>query len=385
MITKEELFPELEFRAYLNHAAMTPVHARALSAMNGMMRAFAKRGVGAWGEGAACRNRVREKLGTLIGASAKDIGLTQNTSQGIFIVANEFPWEPGDRLVLLEGEFPGNIAPWLSATQRFKLKPIWITPKDLSTQNQRFQEAMSLKPRLLAVSWVQYQSGWTQSLKALSKLRETHGIAVCLDAIQGCGALQMNLRENPLDFVTCGGHKWLMAPEGTGFVYVHPSQMERMRPVLSGWLSLEDPVSFLFRGEGWVDYQKPVRKEASRFEMASLNHIGYAGMEAALSLLLEQGPSVIESEVKRLASLCRVGLQQLGLPVQFERCDAGIVSFKLEKRELSRYYRSLNRAGVAVGIPDGFVRISPHFYNSSADIDVVLDQMHHLSKGKSAS
>ncbi len=375
---KGELFPDLQFEAYLNHASVSPLNARAAAAMNRMMRRYAQAGVMAWGDSVACRDRLREKLATLTGADAGDIGLVSNTSQGLQIAAQEYPWREGDRLILLRGEFPGNIVPWLQAAKRFRLQPIWLDPDDLANRTAAFEAAMAQKPRLIAVSWVQYQTGAVQPLAQLSALRADYGVHICVDAIQGLGPLTLDLAKTPVDFICGGGHKWLMSPEGTGWLYIHPDRIGEMNPTLAGWLSQENPIDFLVDGEGLVDYEKPMRREANRVEGATMNSFGFAGMEASVDLFLELGPAWVAQSVARLADLCRQGLRELGAAPFTRRADAGIVSFKPPPGEIRRFARSLATRGVIVATPDGWLRVSPHFYNRERDIELLLDGVQSL-------
>ncbi len=375
---KTELFPNLEYKAYINHASISPLNIRASAAMNALMDRFARVGLNAWKEGAACRKRVREKIGKLIGCSGYHIGLTQNTSHGLVLVANEFPWREGDSLVLLEGEFPGNVAPWLAAARRHSLRVIWLKPLDLLQETAAFKAAMAQKPRLMAVSWVQYQTGYVTPLSLLSRLRDDFNIKICADVIQGLGPLTMNLEDTPLDFVVSGGHKWLLSPEGTGFVYIHPKIMKTMEPALVSWLSQEDPVSFLTRGGGFVDYQKPFRADAQRVEMGTMNNFGYAGMEASLDLYHEVGPAEVSRLILERAGQCRDGLQSLGVETVGKSPYSGNVSFKLKSEALVEAARYLDDKGIGVSTPDGHLRVSAHFFNSEKDIQLYLDEIRNL-------
>ena len=382
---KRALFPHLDYRAYLNHAAISPLNQRAEGAMQRLMRSYAAKGARAWSDATDCRTRLREKLARLIGTEPEHVGLTTNTSHGILLVANEFPWRHGDRLVLFRGEFPGNVVPWLVAAKRHDLEIIWLDLEDMAQQNERFLDAMALRPRLMALSWVQFQTGWTQPLEELSRLRRLHGFHVCLDAIQGLGPLRMDLRETPLDFVVCGGHKWLMAPEGTAFMYIHPDRMAEMEPLWVSWISQEDPFSFLFQGAGHIDYQKPMRGEANRVEMATMNSIGYAGMEASLDMFFEIGLDTLSKTIGTLADLCRTGLRALGLEPLSERALAGIVSLPMaDSEQLKRVAGALDTAGIMVATPDGHLRAAPHFYNDPQDISLYLTVLEEQLKAGNA-
>ena len=127
-------------------------------------------------------------------------------------IAEEYPWEKGDRIVLIKGEFPTNVVPWLNAAKRNDVAVDWVELEDVLEESPAFKAAVTAKTRLLAVSWVQFQTGKITPLAHLSHLRAKYNLHICVDAIQGLGPLRMNLAETPLDFVVTGGHKWLMSP-----------------------------------------------------------------------------------------------------------------------------------------------------------------------------
>lgn len=377
---KQSLFPDLAFQTYLNHSAISPLNVRCRAAMTEVMTLYGTQGVKAWGPGNERRIKARQHLGQLIGASDTDIALVGNTSQGLSLVACEYPWEEGDSLVLFRGEFPGNVLPWTYAAQRFGLNVLWLDLEDLATRNQKFQGVMAQKPRLMSISWVQYQTGVTQSLAELSELRKTYNLHICLDAIQGLGPLTMDLRDTPLDFVACGAHKWMLSPEGTAFLYVNPEIMPEMRPLQVSWISQSDAASFLFRGAGYVDYEMGLKKSPRRYEMGTMNAVGLAGLEATLAMMLEVGPEEISRKACSLAQYCREGLQELGMPVITKGAHAGNVCIPLPTEKLLACMGAADEADVIISTPDGHLRVAPHFYNDRDDIDRVLSVLKDVTK-----
>jgi selenocysteine lyase/cysteine desulfurase len=365
----------LEAAAYLNHAAISPLNARATAAIARTAQRFAAEGLKAWTEGNEIRTRLRGHIATLIGCAPIDIALTGNTSQGMVWVANEYPWQRGDGLVLVRGEFPGNVVPWLAVARRFELQVHWLDLADLAEETPHFHEVMERRPRLMAISWVQYQTGYTQPLEDLSALRQRYGIHICLDAIQGLGPRRLDLGRTPFDFVVCGGHKWLLSPEGTGFLYVHPERMPAMEPTVVGWISQADAASFLFKGAGFVDYEGPLKSGPSRYEFATMNTLGYAGMEASLALLIEVGPAHVEKTVLQRAEKCRAALCDMGYSVCLEHADSGNVCLPMPAPRLLAFARALDERGISVATPDGHLRAAPHFYNDDHEIDLFLEAM----------
>jgi len=373
---RQTYFPDLEVPAYLNHAAIAPLNRRSREAMVAMADRYAREGVAAWSAGNAARERLRGRLAELIGVADQTIGLVSNTSHGLCLVALEFPWREGDSLVLIEGEFPGNIAPWLNAARRFSLEVLWLTLDDLLGETDAFRRVMAKRPRLLAVSWVQFQTGRAVPLARLAELRERFGVQVCVDGIQGLGPLTADLTETPVDYFVSGAHKWLLATEGAGFIHVHPERMPELIPTVGSWLSLEDPVRFLFEGAGLMDYARPNRIEPSRYEMGTMNAPGFVAMNESIGLLLEVGPAEVSRLVGEHAAYLREGLAGLG--IRAVSADAGIVSFPLPSQALRDAVAALTARGISIASPDGHLRAAPHFYNTRTELDLFLEGVAQL-------
>jgi len=375
---RKTYYPELKTQTYLNHAAVSPLSAQAQKAMQFLIQRYVEEGSKAWTEGFGYRTAARENIAKLISVDASSVGMTQNTSTGLMMVAQEFPWNKGDGLVLLEGEFPGNIVPWLVAARQHQLEVHWLRPEDIATGSARLLQVMQKKPRLMALSWVQYQTGFTLSLARLSQLRSDYPLQICLDGIQGIGALPMDLQETPLDYVVCGGHKWLLGPEGTGFIHIHPGRMGSMTPSMVSWLSQEDPISFLFKGPGWVDYDKAFRAEASRIEGASMSNVLFAGMAESTAIFHQVGKDQVSKRVLYLAEFAREGLRSRKIPFADNQSKAGIVSIPFTAEVLARHIKAFQEEDIAVGSPDGHLRIAPHFHNNEEDIERALYLLERL-------
>lgn len=362
---------QLDFDIYVNHASISPINDRSAEAMQSLMTRYRKIGASAWVDGRDARDRVRGKLAQLINCRGEDIGLTTNTSSGITAVAMEFPWKRGDRILLFEEEFPANVLPWKTAAAIYDLDILYLKIEDLINHTPRFTEIMNQGVAMLAVSWVQFQSGKTIDLSALSALRERYETAVCVDAIQGLGALCLDLQATPLDFVVAGGHKWLLGPEGCGFYYADPKRFAAQRPIMVGWLSKEDAVSFLFRGAGHLNYDDPYKDRPARIESASLGPLPFVGWEKSLDIILEVGAEKVSERVIALAEQARVGLRELGLKPA-EHAQAGIAAAPMEAEPLMSIFRTLQEKGIALAIPDGHLRIAAHFWNEPDQIDRVI-------------
>lgn len=376
------LFPQLEARVYLNHGAISPPSAAVHAAVLKTVDLYAHKGLGAWATLREQREGLRQRLADLIGAaSAADIGFVPSTTQGVISVAQSIPWRAGDRVLCFAGEFPTNVTPWQRAAETFGLE-VELLPLDAFAR----PEGADLSPleaelkrgaRLVAVSAVQFQTGLRMPLEAIGALCRQYGAELAVDAIQAVGVVPMDVQAAGVDYLACGSHKWLMAMEGCGFVYINPARVGAIVPRLAGWLSHEEPIRFLLEGEGHLRYDRPIRREANYLEVGALNVAGFASLDASLALIEQLGVERIFAHVTAYLDALELGLMARGfrsrrLPDAARR--SGILSVRAPEgsRELD-IAEALNAAGVLVTAPDGNLRLSPHWPNALSEVDVVLE------------
>ena len=154
----------------------------------------------------------------LIHADASDIGFVANTTSGIQTVAWSIDWRPGDRILLFDGEFPTNISPWQAVSEEFKGRLAWVSVRDCPDAHiflDRAEQQLKQGVRLVAISAVQFQTGWRAPLEELGKLCNQYGALLFVDAIQALGVIPFDVEELNIDALACGAHKWLMGIEGT--------------------------------------------------------------------------------------------------------------------------------------------------------------------------
>ena len=375
------LFPDLEARVYLNHAAISPPSRPVIDAAARVLASYAARGAGAFPTWMDQRKRLKEKLATLIGARAEDLGLVQSTTRGVNDVALCFPWLAGERVVCFEGEFPANVTPWQRAAALFDLEVALLPIADFSADEgramARLEHELVRGARLVAVSAVEFQTGLRTPLAELAALCHRHGAELFVDGVQACGATPVDVGATGVDYLACGGHKWMMAVEGTGFLYVRPDRVAALRPSVAGWLSHEDGVGFLFEGPGRLRYDRPVRAKADLVEGGNLNAIGFAAMEASLDLILSLGVDAIHAHANAILdalepALVARGFTSLRSPDRARR-SAILGVLPPDGVSVVALAREVNALGVACSTPDGVLRFSPHWPNATAEVPIVID------------
>lgn len=387
------LFPDLADRAFLNHGAISPPSLAVREAVAAVVDDYAHRGTWAHMPWKERRERLRALLAALVGAQPTDIALMPNTTRGVVDVALCFPWEPGDRIVVFEGEFPTNVTPWQRAAVLFGLEVVMLPLADYADDDgpglARLESALRKGVRLVAVSAVQFQTGLRMPIEAMTALAHRHGAEIFVDAAQACPVVPLDAAAIGVDYLTCAGHKWLMGLEGTGFLYVHPDRVAALRPHVAGWLSHEDPASFLFGGPGLLRYDRPIRARADFLESGGVNVVGLAALEASVSLLWQVFERDGRDAIWRHANAYLDRLERGFLERGFESLRAReparrscILGLRPPKDvALQVLFAYLRDHGVACTMPDGVLRFAPHWPNHVDEIPFVLDVVDAALRG----
>jgi len=366
-----KLFPVTRHYAYLNHASISPLSTRVALAMAQVVVDFREHGgmnEERWMEQV---EEVRKLVARLINARPEEIALTPNTSHGLIIVANGLDWQEEDNIVTAETEFPANVYPWVHL-KRLGVETRFAPAREGRILVEDVAGMMDERTRLVALSFVEFGTGYRNDLAAIGELCRKRGVLFSVDAIQGLGALPLDVRTCRVDFLSAGGPKWLMGPEGTGIFYCREELIERLTPALIGWRSVVDR-------DDYYRYDSPLLPDARRFEPGTRNIPGLVGLGASLETLLEVGIPRIEEQVLALTDHLIEGLEARGYEVAtpHERREerSGIVAFQHKEHPVDGLYRRLMEADVVVSLRGGTIRVSPHFYNVEEELDRLLEAL----------
>ncbi|MBF6611766.1 MAG: aminotransferase class V-fold PLP-dependent enzyme [Chloroflexi bacterium] len=360
------LFPVTEEYAYLNHAACSPLPRPGTDALARYWGEQGTKGVLSEPEYFPVVDYAREKMARLIGADSYEVGWVQNTASAMNLVANGLTWQRGDNVVTVQGEFPANVYPWLGLSGQ-GVETRFVQPRGNRIFVDDIAAALDSHTRLLTISFVEFSTGFRNNLYLLGQLCRERGILFNVDAIQGIGALRLNVHDAGIHFLGAGAHKWLLGPQGVGVIYVRHDMLERLRPLTSSWYSVADRHDYLAYGQPWVD-------AASRIEGSTHNVSGLVAFDAVLGLILEAGPGFIEERVLHLAGRLIDGLLSRGYDVVSSTHPderSGVVCFRAKGDPAAIYARAVVEKMV-IAVRVGVVRVSPHFYNSEEEIDRFL-------------
>jgi cysteine desulfurase/selenocysteine lyase len=377
--SREGWFEALRPFAYLNHAAIAPHSAPVRAAVLGCLDAYAAEGIGAFGGVLTRRSALRGRLAALLGAQPDEVAFVPNTTAGVITVAQSIAWQPGDRVVLFRGEFPANTTPWQQVAKQHGLELVWLDLEDFDPSDDQglavLDAALARGVRLVAVSAVQFRSGLRMPLEAMAQRCHARGAELFVDAIQGLGASPLHVGMG-FDYLASGGHKWLLAAEGAGLLYVRRERMPALTPHLAGWLGREHAADFLTRGPGHLDYDVPLRTDAEVFEPGTLNVLGYEALGVGIVPAEQLGVDAIHAHVNAYLDALEPALVALGFTslraAEPERRSTLFSALPPVGVDPVRLQAALGARGVICAIPDGVLRFSPHFHNHVDEVPGVL-------------
>src|SRR5580704_1064829 len=293
-------FPVREHLIYLNHAAVAPLCKPAADAMKHLADDCMLNGSRHYKDWMDTYEGLRVAASRLIGADSSEIALVKNTSEGIATVAMGLDWKPGDRMVAFLEEFPANYYPW----KRLEEKGIAVTWLSVTDDLEKIADA-ARGARLLAISFVQFLSGYRAPIQAIGEICHANGCIFLVDAIQGLGAFPLDVKTCHIDALAADGHKWLLGPEGCGILYINRGLQDRIEPAEFGWTNVA----------GYNDYASrdmALRQDAGRYECGTLNTIGCFGLRASIELLLEVGIGKIAPLIQNLGDRIAAGVLSKG-------------------------------------------------------------------------
>ncbi|QDT37621.1 putative cysteine desulfurase [Stratiformator vulcanicus] len=354
--------PVAERWAYFNHAAVAPLPSPTRGAMTEYVNDFCENGTADWPRWRKNVEKVRTLAAEMIGAEPSEIAFIRSTTEGIGLVAEGFPWQPGDNVVVPRSEFPSNLHPWRNLKSRgVEVRIIGdgcegIDPTEIDA-------ACDARTRIVSCSWVGYLTGWRCDVAALCEIAHQHAALFFLDAIQGLGVLPLDVKDIPIDFLAADGHKWMLGPEGAGVMYVREENLERLRPLLVGWNSVTNAAQF--------DHDTfDLKPNAGRYEGGTYNMVGAAGLAASLELLSAVGPHRSAKRLREITDLLAEQLRSIGARIASDRSEkhwSGIVAADLPGIDKSIVLGEAADAGIQLSVRGGNLRLSPHIYSTPAD------------------
>jgi selenocysteine lyase/cysteine desulfurase len=357
-------FPVTQHWAFLDHAAVAPLPSGAVAALHEYAADLASHGIAAYARWANRITQVRAWAGQLLNTAPTNIAFTKNTTEGIGWVAEGVPWQPGDNVVLAAEEYPSNQYPWLNLHAR-GVSVRAVPSRGNTVAIDDVFAACDARTRLVSLSFVEFASGYRNDLDAIGQFCRERGLYFFVDAIQGLGVIPLDVQQTPIDFLSADGHKWLLGPEGAGLFYIRPELVEVLHPVGVGWNSVVDCYNF-----GTINFT--LKPHAGRWEGGAYNVPGITAFGASLEWLLSLGIAKVRDRIAHLTDHLCMTAERAGLTVFSQRSPAaqsGIVALEVPGADPHALQKRCRQAGIIVNVRNGRIRLSPHVYNTTEELD----------------
>lgn len=363
-------FPYLEKDIiYFNHASTGPLTTHVKKTIDRLLDDKNNGLIDNYNELLQITGETKQMLGNLLNTESSGIAFTENTSIGLNILAQGIKWEKDDRIILNDVEFPANVYPFLNL-QKKGVEIDFVKSKSGVVTAEDIIEAIKPNTKLISVSYIQFLSGYRIDLEKLGQACKERGIIFSVDAIQGLGAINIDVEKSCVDFISCGTQKWLLGLQGMAFIYANEYLRGKMDTTFAGWLSVEDAWNLL-------DYDLKLKRTANKFQPGTLNTLGIYALNASLKLFNEFGFENVEEQVLANSNYFIKQLIEIGFDPVLKGYDekylSGIVSVKEEGvDEIFDYLTSKN---IIAAVREGYLRFAHHFYNTRKEIDKVVAEL----------
>lgn len=362
-----QLFPFIKNGIiYFNHASTAPVSAAVRERVSDLLKEKSETKIDDYLSFLKVYEETKLLLGQMINSEPDRIAFLDNTSNGLNILATGIDWKNGDRILLNDIEFPANVYPFLNLG-RYGVKVDFVKSKNGIVSAEDIIADVKPQTKLISVSFVQFLSGYKIDLEKLGSFCRENNIILSVDGIQGIGALDFDVKKFKIDFLSCGTQKWLFGAQGLAFIYLTEELQKKLKPAYVGWLSVEDAWNIL-------DYKMELKKSANAFQGGTLNSLGIYIFNTSLKMLKDFGYNRIEERVIANTKYLRKQLNGIGIDCLIDEVEekyfSGITSFKTDNTEA--LYKHLEDEKIVCSLREGYIRLSPHFYNTFEDIDRVI-------------
>jgi L-cysteine/cystine lyase len=364
-------FPLTNSRVYLNNGTFGPSPSVVLEAITNSLAII--NASGEYGH----TDHARETLADFVGAKVSEISLTHNTTEGINIVCWGLPLKRGDEVIISLHEHVGNALPWLNRAKLdgIVLKP--FQPADTAEENLTLIKALvTQKTKVIAIPHITCTTGLVFPIKEISEMARAKGIFTAIDGAHGSGTFDLNMQDLGCDFYATSCHKWMLGPNGSGFLYIREEQLDNLQAKQVG----------AYSDTGWDMFSNPpeikgYNPTAHRFDYGSQSKSLYEGAAASADFHINVGKNKVENRVRELNNYLFDGLREMQshltiLTPEEEQSRICMVTFKPLNYEYKTFANKISKTGFRIRqVPESnlnAIRISTHIYNSTNEIDRFL-------------
>lgn len=355
-------FPILHRKTYLNSCSLGALSHRATAYLEDFQELWRELGASAWyGPWWETIEDLRGRVARFLGTHPAQLALLPSTSAALSVIAESVEYERRNRVICTELDFPTLAYQW-SAKPNVEL--VVLKSEDgIQVELQKFADAVDDRTAFLATSHVFYTTGYVQDLDALAEIAHRAGTYILVDGYQGAGQVPVDLGASEVDFYTAGPLKWLCGGPGLSYLYVREELIHKLQPRITSWFAAKD--QFDFNLEHFVRHD-----DARRFELGTpalpTIHTALGGQE----IIDEIGIDAIYERNRMLTAhlitqALKSGLKLTTAPNPDDRSAIVMIRHADPPEAVAR----LTERGIIVDHRPGHVRVSPHFYNTTDEID----------------
>lgn len=363
-------FPYLKTgKKYFNHAAISPLPSTVNEKIYEYFQIRSETEIEPYFLTLAQATSAKDKLANLLNVNSNQLAWSPNVSSSLNILAQGLKWKSGDEIILNNIEFPSNIYPFLNLKKE-GVAILFAEAEKGIVDLPQIEKLISPRTKLISISMVQFLTGYRADLISLGNICKKKGIIFCVDGIQGVGAIKINIDECNIDFFTGGTHKWMMGLQGLGYFYISEELMNRIDQKHVGWTSVKNTWNLL-------DYKLDLLESADRYQLGTLPRVAIIALDASLNFFEKFGFYNIERQIIDNSLYLAELISEKGYKPLVENFSkkniAGIVSFSSSNAKM--IIDKLEKNNTICTTREGVIRVSPHFYNTKAELDDLVAEI----------
>jgi selenocysteine lyase/cysteine desulfurase len=386
MKLKDE-FPLTRDKIYFNTAAIGAMPASTIQTVEDYTQDLLKvmRGEGdvmagpeVWKEK---RLNSKNLLAEVIGAKPEEIAYVPNCTTGINTAFNMIPIKKGQNIVSTDLEFPMGFVV-VNAQKRRGAKTRFIKGSNGIVTTEQFEKAIDDDTAIVYIDNPAWFNGLLFDVKAISELAHDHGAHLVVDTTQSFGSLDWKIDTKGVDFAATSTYKWLMGgifAISAGFLYINEEHIDKYKPLhVSGGTASRKQVED--SAEGYAEYDLEWKEGMGRYEIYNRMETAYVAVENSMRVLLDHGMENVENQVKKVDTILVDGLLEAGYELQTPADESQRIYLNLKVPDPGETVNELLKHDVHVSSRVGGVRISPHFYNTKAEAETLLEKIKEVTK-----
>ena len=336
-------------------------------------------------------DRFHRNFGKLLKTSPDNISITTNTSEAICMIANGYPFEPGDEIISYVNEYPANHYPWVIQEKTRGVKLILLSDTDVPQEDRPYtspipdtfargwsmdelKSKITDRTRIIALSHVQFTSGYTADLEALGALCKERGIDLVIDAAQSLGCLPVYPEQWGVSAVASAGWKWLLGPVGTGVMYTSPEFREKIAITMAG-------ADHMVQDTAYLNHDWNPHTTGRKFEYSTVSYALVDGLSVGLEeVFLKHTPEAIRDHNFSMQerALERLDHDKYQAVVLTPKSRSGILALIPKHSTAAAVTSELEKQNIVMTPRDGYIRFAAHLCTTADEIDAAVDALNQL-------